>query len=160
MVSIRMTARGFQNNRSLLNELKDNQDEEIQKLLVNIGNFIVDDAKHTLQQNQNIDSGRLLASVKILDEKKHEITVGSDAFHAQFIEFGRGPIFAAPGKVLHFITKDGVEVFTHSSKAVEPMPFLGPAVEKHTRGFSDLYVEQNEAIIRAQAAQLLDTEFL
>jgi hypothetical protein len=156
-----MTAEGFNNNRTLLQRLAGDQTEGIGMLLHKLGEDIVAEARHLLQQQQAIDSGHLLSSVRILDESfANYIVVGSDVFYAGIVEFGRGPIKASPGKVLHFFTKDGQEVFTKSVGPAEPQPYLGPAVELHSKVFQDVYAEINENVIRRASSGLLDAELL
>lgn len=161
MVSIRVTARGFKNNKNLLDDLIGKQDELIGELLHKVAEDVIAEARHNIQQNQSINSGSLIASVKILNEDlPKSVEVGSDQFYAHYVEYGRGPVHAINAKALHFITKDGKEVFVKSVGPAEPQPFLEPAVILKTKAFKDLYTEKNEEIINKKANTLLDSETL
>lgn len=163
MVSIRMTAKGFQSNKNMLNNIIGNHDEELAQLFHKLGEDIVNDARNNLQNNTNIDSGSLLASIRILDELPGKyIIVGSDEEHAVYIEFGRGPVRPKdPDGWLHWIDKEtGKDVFAKFAKATEPSPFLQPAIETNVRKFSDIYVQQNEILIKKNASSMLDVELL
>jgi len=161
MVSINLVARGFGNNRNMLDLLTARGDELRGEIFHQLGLDIVVDAKFNLLNNQNIATGVLVDSIKIIDEiPGKQMIVGSTANHAIYIEFGRGPIRPVKAKVLHFITKEGVEVFTTFAKATNPMPFLQPAVTKNTKKFSDVYVQIHEDIVNREVAQILDSELL
>lgn len=161
MVSIRVIARGFQNNRNLLHDLIDNHDERIGEILHKVAEDVVAEARHNIQQNVSINTGSLLASIKILDEDlPKSVEVGSDLFYAAWVEYGRGPITPKTKEYLHFFTKDGKEVFTKYAGPAEPQPFLEPAVTAKTKMFKDLYIQENEDIINKKANTLLDSEIL
>jgi len=161
LVSITWQAAGWNNNSKFLLGLTENMDEAVGKLFHKVGEDIVMEAKHNIGQNQSINTGQLIFSVRILEEDYGKsLVVGTDAPYAEFVEFGRGPITAEEGKVLHFFTKDGEEVFTKHVGPTEPQPFLQPAVIKHTKRFSDLYVEDMGNFISKKLVNLLDTELL
>lgn len=159
---IRVAAVGFRKNDDFMRSLQDYIDEGIESLLHRLGMDIVEEAKHNIGQNQTIDRGQLISSIRILDEiPGKEIIVGTDTPYAEYIEFGRGPVTPKnPDGYLHFFTKDGKEVFTKFSKATEPQPFLEPAVIRHSNRFQDVYVESNEDYLKRNAVNLLDTELL
>ena len=161
MTTIRMTASGFGNNKNFLDDLINNSQQRSQIIFHKLAEDIVVDARHNLQQNLNIDSGRLLASIRILQEDENVIIIGSDLEHALYIEFGRGPVFAPEGKVLHFVSKDtGKDVFVTEVGPVDPMPFLEPAVLKHIKAFTDAFTELNKDVIKRQVSGFLDSELL
>ena len=144
MVSFDMQAKGFQATDKLLTGARKNLREYTADALHQLLLDIVAEARHILQQNRSIDSGRLLASVRILAEDREELSgvVGTDVPHAIWIEFGRGPVKAKPGKTLHWIDKEtGEDVFATEAGPAEAQPFLEPAVSLHTRKFQDIYVD-------------------
>ena len=161
-MNIRVTARGFKNNHTMLDEIVGNIDDEISSVLHRIGEDIVAEARHNVQQNRSIDSGTLISSIRILSEDDTSITVGTDEKYAEYIEYGRGPVNPKdPDGWLHWIDKNtGKDVFAKHAKATEPRPFLQPAVEKHTRRIRDVYVEENEHFIKKRANSFIDTELL
>ena len=116
--------------------------------LIKLCESVVDEARNNLQNNTNIDSGTLLASIRILFDNGDSIIVGTDEPYAGYIEFGRGPVFPKdPDGVLHWIDKDtGKDVFAKSAKATEPSPFMQPAVEMEIKNFPEIFAEeyQNE----------------
>ena len=146
MVNIQIVAEGLEQNKSFLNNLINNHDEELNQLLVKIGEQIIDEARFILSQNNHIDTGGLMGSIKVMEVGDKYIVVGSDAPHAGYIEFGRGPIRPTKeGGVLRFFDKkSGKMVFTTYSAPTEPSPFLQPAVEKQLSTFQGLYSEMVE----------------
>jgi hypothetical protein len=135
---ITIETEGFDENRILLNEISD---IDLMELLHTVAEKIIDEAKSNLQNNTNIDSGTLLASINVLEEGNDSITIGSREPYAGYIEYGRGPIKPKdPDGWLHWIDKDtGKDVFAKFAKATEPSPFLEPAVIIHTDMFPELY---------------------
>lgn len=104
---------------------------------------IVSEAQSNLQNNMNINTGELLASIRILNEEGLKGEVGTDVEHAWYIEYGRGPVVPVHAKMLHWIDKDtGEDVFSMYAGPTEPMPFMEPAVIVHTEQFGDIAVHQ------------------
>lgn len=89
---------------------------------------IIAEAKSNIQQNRSIMTGELLGSIRILEEKPGSVFVGTDAGQAWYIEYGRGEVKPVTKKTLHFINKDGEEIFTKHAAPTEPMPFFEPAI--------------------------------
>lgn len=154
-MEINMVAKDMQKTERLLNGVRKTLDQTIEEILDNIDNEIIFEAKNNIQQNQNINTGSLLASIQVLekDTRKHEHTIGSDQPYAYYIEYGRGPVFASEGKTLHWIDKTtGKDVFAKSAKATEPQPFLEPAIILVTKKIKDISAEKintkNEQFIR------------
>ena len=118
--------------------------------LLKIADKIVDQARSNLQDNTNIDSGTLLASIKVLFDDGTSIFVGSDLPYAGHIEFGRGPVFPLdPDGYLHWIDKDtGKDVFAKSAGPTEPSPFLAPAVELVSKEYPNLVATEFENKVR------------
>jgi len=142
MVNINIVAVGFDRNRNFLNSLIGKHDEELNGLLYKIGEEIVNEARFILSSNHNIDTGGLMGSIKIMQIGDKFIVVGSDAPHAGYIEFGRGPVRATNAQALRFFDKEtGKLVFVKEVGPTEPSPFLQPAVELKTRVFQGLYTE-------------------
>lgn len=140
-MDIKIISKGLDKNKSFLNEITNNLDDENSKIIHQIGLDIVDKARNNLQNNTNIDSGTLLSSIKILEDDGDSIMVGSDEKYAGYVEFGRGPVKPLkPGGTLHWIDKNGKDVYAKYAEATEPSPFLQPAVEESIKGISGLYV--------------------
>jgi len=116
-------------------------DDDVNKLLHQLGNDIVAEARSNLQNEAHVYTGELNTSIRILNETKDSLEVGTDIPYAGYIEYGRGPVRPVNAQVLHFFTKDGKEVFTKFSKATEPSPFLEPAVISKTNKFVDIFAE-------------------
>ena len=112
--------------------------------------MIVDEARSNLQNNTNINSGDLLASINILFDDGESIYVGSDMPYAGHIEFGRGPVFPKdPTGWLHWIDKTtGKDVFAKKAGPTEPSPFLQPAVEIVSNKVPNLVAEEYETKMR------------
>ena len=148
-MKINIIAKGFDSNRDILNYLTGTTSKEaIHIVLRSIAEEIIFEARNNVQQNRSIDSGTLLASLRILAEDDRSITVGTDVNHAYYIEFGRGPVRPVNKKYLHWIDKDTSEdVFATYAGPTEPQPFLQPAVEKVARRFGDLITEANDVAI-------------
>jgi hypothetical protein len=91
----------------------------------------------------------LNASIKILEETPEMIILGSELHYAVYVEYGRGPVVPINAKFLHFVTKDGKEVFTKYVGPAEPRPFLEPAVISASIGFEDVYVQKMEEKIKS-----------
>jgi len=99
--------------------------------LQDIGEKVKDEARNNLQNNTNIDTGALLSSIDILELDDQHVVIGSDLGYAGIIEYGRGEVTPKSAKILHWKDKtSGKDVFSMRSRAVEPSPFLEPAVVK------------------------------
>ena len=149
-MEITIETKGFENNRFFLQSLSD---MDLMELLHETAETIIAEAKSNLQNNTNINSGTLLASISILEEGDNSITVGSNEPYAGFIEYGRGPVKPLdPDGWLYWIDKDtGKDVFAKFAKATEPNPFMEPAVIIHTNMFPDLYLQQTEEMARRKS---------
>jgi hypothetical protein len=148
-LKIRIIAEGFKSNRNLLDHLTGQGiKNDMRQILHQIGLDIVDEARYNLTQNGNFDTGGLHGSIRILNEDDDSVTVGTDALHAIYIEFGRGPVTPKdPDGWLHwFDKKSGREIFAKYSGPVEAMPFLQPAVEVISKRFGDLVSESNDDV--------------
>lgn len=119
-----------------------------EEFLDEVANAIVDEARSNLQNNGNINTGELLASIKVLRTAPGLRVVGSDAKQSVYIEYGRGPVMAKNGKPLRWVDKHtGEVVFSMYSGPVEPSPFFEPAVLAVTQRFKKVYVQKQRAII-------------
>lgn len=143
MVKVIIESRGIEQALKFNRELSKSLPEIHMDFLREMAVEIIVDAATTLQKQGHVVTEELLRSIQILDETDDSVTVGTDADHAVFIEFGRGPVFAPVGKVLHWIDPDtGEDVFAKSAKATEPSPFMQPAITKKTKRFQGVYVEK------------------
>lgn len=142
-MTVNIEVKGHVNARLFLKNLSD---IDVMEILHQTAEAIIQEAKSNLQNNTNIDSGTLLASISILEEGDGSIKVGSMEPYAGYIEYGRGPIHPKdPNGWLHWIDKDtGKDVFAKFAKATEPSPFMEPAVIIHTNMFPDLYRKKTE----------------
>ena len=137
---------GFERTQDVLDYIKKNIDEDVMTSLYLLCETIVAEARSNLQNNTNIDSGTLLSSIRILEEGNDFIIIGTDVDYAGYIEYGRGPVRPLKeGGWLHWIDKTtGKDVFAKFANAVEPSPFMEPAVVKHMIDFPDIYVTNTE----------------
>lgn len=142
-------SQGFEENKQVLQFIKDNIDLHHQEMLHNLGESIVAEARSNLQNNTNINSGNLLSSIMILEETEDTIVVGTREDYAGYIEYGRGPVRPLKeGGWLHWIDKSsGKDVFAKFANATDPNPFMEPAVIRMTQDFPGIYVEETEAMI-------------
>jgi hypothetical protein len=116
--------------------------EVIRQILHEVMTEVVSEARSNLQNNGNIVTGDLHASIEILEEKEVGGTimgeVGTEVFYAIYIEFGRGMVFPVTAQVLHWINPEtGEDVFARFSREFEGAPFLEPAVIVKTKDFAD-----------------------
>ena len=148
IMEINITAKGLIESQRMLNHVSQTHDQVLNELLKKLGEEIIMEARNNLALKNHIDSGGLMGSIQILKEGDKEILVGSDAPHASYIEFGRGPIRPINAIVLRFFDKNtGKIVFTKYVGPTEPSPFLQPAVETTTNKFRDVYVQKMENMI-------------
>lgn len=131
--------------RSLTATMKERFGTYLEKL----ADDVIYEAKSNLQNHGNISTGDLLSSIRILENiDGTNILVGSDLPYAGYIEYGRGPV-DSKDKVLHWKDKaTGKDVFSRHSNAVEPMPFLEPAVIVKSKKFPEVFVEYESAAIQ------------
>lgn len=143
-MSIEITSTGFENNEQVLKYIKDNLDAHHKEMLHLLGETIVSEARSNLQNNTNISTGTLHASIMILDEGDDYIVVGTLEDYAGYIEYGRGPVRPLKeGGWLHWIDKSsGKDVFAKFANATEPSPFMEPAVTSMTLNFPEIYAEK------------------
>ena len=142
-----MFTKGFKANAELMKLIGNELDDKNKFFLDRLADAVIQDAQYNLSKNGNIDTGELQASLMKLSETDKFVEVGTELPYAGYIEFGRGPIEAGEGKVLHWINKDGEDVFAKSVKATEPSPYLEPAVVKNTKAFPDIYVNDMDLFI-------------
>lgn len=143
-MSIEITSTGFENNEQVLKYIKDNLDAHHKEMLHVLGETIVSEARSNLQNNTNISTGTLHASIMILEEGDDYIVVGTLEDYAGYIEYGRGPVRPLKeGGWLHWIDKSsGKDVFAKFANATEPSPFMEPAVTSMTLNFPEIYAEK------------------
>ena len=148
-MSIEITSTGFENNEQVLKYIKDNLDAHHKEMLHVLGETIVSEARSNLQNNTNISTGTLHASIMILDEGDDYIVVGTLEDYAGYIEYGRGPVRPLKeGGWLHWIDKSsGKDVFAKFANATEPSPFMEPAVTSMILNFPEIYAEKTNEII-------------
>ena len=148
-MSIEITEKGFENNEQVLKYIKDNLDAHHKEMLHVLGETIISEARSNLQNNTNISTGTLHASIMILDEGDDYIVVGTLEDYAGYIEYGRGPVRPLKeGGWLHWIDKSsGKDVFAKFANATEPSPFMEPAVTSMTLNFPEIYAEKTNKMI-------------
>ena len=142
---ITLKTHNFDKTVRMLNGIIQKTDETIHETLKKVADDIIYEARSTLQNNQNINSGDLIANTGIISEEKDKITLGNPLEYAGYIEYGRGPVIPKdPDGVLHWIDKTtGKDVFSKYAAATDPMPFLEPEIIKQSKIFGDLYVEKS-----------------
>ena len=146
-MEIRITSKDIQKTYNLINGVNKTLDQTIEEIMDSVDAQVIYEAKNNIQQNQNISTGSLLASIQVLekDTKKHEHTIGSDEFYAHYIEYGRGPVYPINKEFLHWKDKTtGEDVFAKKAGPSEPNPFLEPAVVKATSKIKDIATEKIE----------------
>lgn len=79
--------------------------------------------QRAIVENDSIITGALTNSINI-NAGENSATIGTGIFYAEYVHDGRGPVYAKNKKVLHFVTKNGVEVFTKSVGPAAPRPWL------------------------------------
>jgi phage gpG-like protein len=148
-MSVEITSTGFENNEQVLKYIKDNLDAHHKEMLHLLGETIVSEARSNLQNNTNISTGTLHASIMILEEGDDYIVVGTLEDYAGYIEYGRGPVRPLKeGGWLHWIDKSsGKDVFAKFANATEPSPFMEPAVTSMTLNFPEIYAEKTNKMI-------------
>ena len=148
-MSIEITEKGFENNEQVLKYIKDNLDAHHKEMLHLLGETIISEARSNLQNNTNISTGTLHASIMILEEGDDYIVVGTLEDYAGYIEYGRGPVRPLKeGGWLHWIDKSsGKDVFAKFANATEPSPFMEPAVTSMTLNFPEIYAEKTNKMI-------------
>jgi len=145
-MNINIVAQGFNENKSLIDQFTRNYDDELNKLLQHIGMDIINEARFNLSLKDHIDTGGLMGSLKILQTGDKFIVVGSDAPHAWYIEFGRGPVKPINAQALRFFDKKTGKLWIVKSVGpTEPSPFLQPAVETSTNILQGIHSEMVDA---------------
>lgn len=157
-MSISIESKGFENNEQVLKFISENIENHNKEMLIALGETIVAEARSNLQNNTNINSGTLLASIIILEENDDEIIIGTREDYAGYIEYGRGPVRPKdPDGWLHWIDKStGKDVFAKFAKATEPMPFMEPAVISNALKFPEVYIDATEDMIRKNESNKQD----
>ena len=146
MISIE--SEGFERNEEVITFIKDNIDAHNMDMLQILGETIIAEARSNLQNNTNINTGDLLSSIMILEEGDDFIVIGTRSDYAGYIEYGRGTVKPKdPDGWLHWISKDGKDVFAKFAKATEPSPFMEPAVIQHSQNFPNVYIKATEEMI-------------
>jgi len=141
-MSVQITTRGHKASMEYLSSLITSMDDDLDSALLKLANDIISEARSNLQNETHVYTGELNASIGVLEQAKHSITIGTTLPYAWYIEYGRGPVRPVNAKFLHYFTKDGKEIFSKFSKATEPSPFLEPAVISKSSKFQDVVVKQ------------------
>lgn len=114
------------------NNFANNMAARYTRYLQTAANEAIDLARSNLQNNRNVNTGTLLASIKIISIEQNglRVIIGSEEEYAKYIEYGRGPVVAVDHKhPLSWIDKtSGKRIFSMRSKETHPMPFFEPAV--------------------------------
>ena len=94
----------------------------------------------------SIVTGELFNSIQITGGG-NSASIGTGIFHAQFVNDGRGSVTAENKKCLHFISKDGAEVFVKSVGPAEARPYVEDSDEELGTVIDELVTEVIEAVI-------------
>jgi len=78
-------------------------------------------------QMPHVDTGNLRGSIFWKPISDTKVIVGTPLKYGLWLEIGRGPIVAKPGKTLHFKI-DGKDIFVKRVKAMAPRPYLRPTL--------------------------------
>lgn len=117
------------------------------KVLLNIANEYVNEVRSEIQNRPSVITGILLNSTRILEVGDGYVVAGSDAPHAVFWEYGRGPIIAGPGKVLHWIDpSSGKDIFVKYVGPAEGAMVFDAAAIRLEKRFADLIVKAIEGL--------------
>lgn len=73
--------------------------------------------------------------------------IGTNLFYAKYVNDGRRPVTAKNKKALHFITKDGAEVFAKSVSSASPRPYIEDSSKELTTVIDELVTEVVEACL-------------
>lgn len=110
-------------------------------------------AKHNLQQQQVIDTGRLINSVAY-QVTPFSATIGTNVTHAPSVEGGRraGSAMPPPGSLTGWLSRHGLSTALDfvvrrsiARRGIPARPFLFPALERSTR---QIEREFDEALLR------------
>lgn len=84
------------------------------------------DVRRTIVRKDLYESGELLRSIKVRKVSDGVYMVYSNAEHAPYVEFGRGPVEAEEGEYLKFTDENGNVIFRKRVDAAEEQPFWEP----------------------------------
>lgn len=126
----------------------------IQNKLEKIGPMVLPSlsrASRLLQQDsianyESIISGALSGSISE-SITANSASIGTDLFYAEYVNDGRGPVHAKNKKFLHFITKNGTEIFAKSVGPAAPRPYLDDSSEALSGEIDQLMTEIIEAVL-------------
>lgn len=146
-----VSAKGYEESMKFIKDFNSTMDTRIISFLERVADLAVYLARNNIQQHQNIVTGTLLASIRILsrDPGGKSIKVGTDEFYAAWIEYGRGPVKPISATVLHWVDKyTGKDVFAKFAGPTNPEPFMEPAVIEATRGSKDIFIRNETEMIQ------------
>ncbi len=115
-----------------ISDIKKELKEKVAKGAEEIANQAKSLQEQYIRNNGSIHTGRLLSSIYIFHTGDMTYTVGTTIshFYPLCIENGRGAVRPVRAKALHYITKNGQEVFSQYSSPTTPKPFVQPAYDK------------------------------
>lgn len=120
-----------------------------ESFLDDVAAAIVDEARSNLQNQGSVNTGELLASIRVLGQGEGFRVVGSDVKQAAIIEYGRGPVVPVHAKVLRWVDKDtGEVIFSKYSGPVQPQPYFEPAVLAVTERMAGIFAVKQQAKIQ------------
>lgn len=109
---------------NMIKGIKNNLTDIKQVLLSTLPERSITAQRESIAQYGSIVTGKLDASIRLLSSSSDTAHIGTDLFYAEYVEDGRGAVTAKDAKCLHFVTKEGQEIFTHSVGPADPRPYL------------------------------------
>lgn len=112
----------------MLNDFKKDVENEIKNGTKEIAEQTKSIQEQIISMNGSVASGQLLNSIEIEQTSEFNYIIGTSItdFYPLTIENGRDDVYPVNAKYLHFVAKDGTEVFTKHSRATKPKPFVEP----------------------------------
>ena len=144
MVTEKTITVSYDQARQIINNLLIGNDVVTKKVLRETVEGIVNSIKSDIVSGDHVYSGELLNTTGILEEGDDYFIVGSTSKHLIPFEYGHGPIKPVKAKALHFITKEGEEVFTMYVGPTEGTGIFDKNAIKGSRNFPVRFVEEIE----------------
>lgn len=153
---------GLKELDALLKELPTIVEARVMRAALRKGQMVLADAvKSMLQQNNSVDTGALMRSIKVRFRRKHEkwgyirsyvIAGDKDAYYAHILEFGSASFYTGKGKTVggpyvisakkakYLLIAGGTPVKSVKHPGVRPKPFMRPAFDLYSDAAIDAVV--------------------
>lgn len=122
--------------------------EEMSKTLQNSSERVWKEMKNQAPYGKNgTGTGELRKSIRI-DYNKMGSVIYPTAHFAKYVERGRGPVVAGPGKILPIKIGQGTVIFRPRAKAAPANPFVKRTYDKTKQMVVDNFNKSAERIIK------------